>query len=87
MSRQYPGISQRPQSWPLPKGLIVASSICFLLFWLGVILGKLRIAYRLDIPVIPELALLLVLALAIIFGLSACLKSEQRRDQFLRNNK
>lgn len=87
MDDQNIGITQRSQSQAVPKGLVVGSIVCFLLFWLGVILGKLRIAYRLDVPAVPELGLLLMLVLAIILGLAACLQAERRRDQSLRNNK
>lgn len=87
MDDQTIGITQKSQSQPVPKGLVIASIVCFLLFWMGVILGKLRIAYRLDVPAVPELGLLLILVLAIILGLAACLQAERRRDQSSRNNK
>lgn len=87
MDDQTLGITQKSHSQPVPKGLVIGSTVCFLLFWLGVILGKLRIAYRLDVPAVPELGLLLMLVLAIILGLAACLQAERRRDQSLRNNK
>jgi hypothetical protein len=64
-----------------PRTLVLGSSACFVLFWLGVIAGKLRIAFGLDLPAIPELALLLLLELAVILGLAACLRAERLRDQ------
>jgi len=73
---------------PCARLLLRLSAFAFAVFWAGVISGKLHISFGFNhLPVIPELALALILAVTLGLALVACLLEEQRRanDALTRN--
>lgn len=66
---------------PATKWLLGFSALLSLVFWAGVIAGKLHFGFGMtSLPLIPEVALAVILGIALALGVGACLLEEKRRD-------
>ena len=70
----------REEMAPAAKLNLRLSAALFAVFWAGIVSGKLHISFGLkQFPLIPEIALALILAVTLALALVACLLEEQRR--------
>lgn len=75
-----PQLPSREGMAPATRVLLRFAAALFVLFWAAIIGGKLHISFGFSqLPLIPEIALALLLALTLGLALGACLLEEQRR--------
>ncbi len=76
-----PQLPSREGMAPAARVLLRVAGVLFVLFWAAIVSGKLHISFGFSqLPLIPEIALALLLALTLGLALGACLLEEQRRE-------